>query len=330
VEGSIVTPRAFSAKFEFVLKALCLSRGRVAAELGIDKSVVGRWARGAVRPSADNLARLTALVAARVAGFTILDWERDPASLARVLGVDPDTAPGLAAWPLGPLGEGPHRELLDQILATTQRRGAAYEGFYRSTRPYAGHPGRFIHDRMMIRKDDNALLRFDLRCGRVGVEGWVLPQQNQLFVVGAETASGSLAFGIFNGVSATQAGLIDGLLLGCALDANRTPTAHAMVFERAGDLTGDEAGDEARFAELAADEGVAPAGSVPADLAAHLTRDIGPAQAALGGDWLLALPLTRSLSRGVAEEEGAPDPPAPFRAPLGPAGAPSSMRRRAP
>ena len=292
-------PRRFAAKFEFVLKALSMSRGRMAAELGIDKSVVGRWARGAGKPSADNLARLTALVAARVARFTILDWERDPAGLARVLGADPETAPGPATWPLG---EGPHRQMLDQILATTQRRGAAYEGFYRSTRPYADHPGRFIHDRMMIRKDENALLRFDLRCGRVGVEGWVLPQQNQLFVVGAETASGSLAFGIFNGVSATQAGLIDGLLLGCALDANRTPTAHAMVFERTGDLTGVAAADDARFAELATMEGPAPEGSVPADLVAHLTRDIGPAQLALGGDWLLTLPLTRSLSRGVPED----------------------------
>lgn len=292
-------PRRFAAKFEFVLKALSMSRGRMAAELGIDKSVVGRWARGAVKPSADNLARLTALVAARVAGFTTLDWERDPAGLARVLGVDPETAPGTEGWRLG---DGPHREVLDEILATTERRGAAYEGFYRSTRPYADLPGRFIHDRMMIRRDANALLWFDLRCGRVAVEGWVLPQQNQLFVVGAENASGSLAFGIFNGVSATQAGLIDGLLLGCALDANRTPTAHAMVFERIGDLTGDAAADDARFAELTTMEGLAPEDSVSAELVAHLTRDIGPSQVALGGDWLLRLPLTRSLSRGTAPE----------------------------
>ncbi len=191
-----MAPRAFSAKFEFVLKVLCLSRGRLAAELGVDKSIVGRWARGAVKPSADNLARLTALVAARAPGFTVLDWERDPAGLARVLGVDPDTAPGTREWRLS---EGPHGELLDQILATTQRRGAAYEGFYRSTRPYSGLPGRFIHDRMMIRRDETALLRFDLRSGRVRVEGWVLPQQNQLFVVGAENASGSLAFGSSTG-----------------------------------------------------------------------------------------------------------------------------------
>lgn len=289
----------FSAKFEFVLKALCLSRGRMAAELGIDKSVVGRWARGAVQPSADNLARLTALLGDRVAGFTILDWERDLTGLGRVLGVHPEPPRGAGGWGLG---DGPHGEIMDQILATTQRRGAAYEGFYRSTRPYPERAGRFIHDRVMIRHDETALLRFDLRCQGVRVEGWTLLQQNQLFMIGAESASGSLTFGIFNGVSGARAGVIDGLVLACALDANRTPTACATVLERVGELAGEAGEDEARFSELAAMEGLAPEGSVPADLAAHLTRDIGPAQFALGGDLLLQLSAAHSLSRGVLAE----------------------------
>ena len=88
--------------------------GRMAAELGIDKSIVGRWARGAVQPSADNLARLTALLGDRVAGFTILDWERDLTGLGRVLGVHPEPPPGAGGWGLG---DGPHGEIMDQILA---------------------------------------------------------------------------------------------------------------------------------------------------------------------------------------------------------------------
>ncbi len=103
-------------------------------------------------------------------------------------------------------------------------------------------------------------------------------------------------------MSATQAGTIEGLLLACALDANRTPTACAMVFERIGELTGEAVADEARFAEMTTMEGLAPEGSVPADLVAHLARDIGPAQLALGGDWLLRLPLARSLSREIPAE----------------------------
>lgn len=287
-------PQPFSAKLGFVLKALSMSRGRLAVDLGVDKSVVGRWLRDEVTPSANSLAHLTAKVAQRVERFTALDWDRDLDGLAHVLGVEPrDTATYTVR-----LGEGPHGQLLEQIAANTRLRGHAYEGFYRSTRPFAGYPGRFIHDHMMIRADDAGFLRFDLRCNAVRVEGWVLPQQNQLFVVGSESATGSMAFGIFNGVSATRADVVDGLLLGCALDANRTPTAHAMVFERIGELTGDADADEHRLAVLGEAEALAPEGSVPEALAAHLTRDIGPAQLALGGDWLLHLPLERSLSRG--------------------------------
>ena len=33
-------------KLEFVLKALSMSRGRLAAQLGVDKSAVGRWVTG--------------------------------------------------------------------------------------------------------------------------------------------------------------------------------------------------------------------------------------------------------------------------------------------
>jgi hypothetical protein len=206
--------------------------------------------------------------------------------------------PGSRGWRLG---EGLPIPLLNEIVDTTARRGAAYEGFFRSTRPYAQKPGRFLHDQLLIRKERNGLLRFDMASSGVFVEGWVLPLQNQLFIVGAELTSGALAFGIFNGVNSLQAGVIDGLILTCALDAGRTPTASAVILERVGDLTGDPAADDRRFAELADLASVAPEGSVPETVRNHLARDIGPAQLALGGDWLLRLPLSRSMSGGLIE-----------------------------
>jgi transcriptional regulator with XRE-family HTH domain len=42
----------FGKKFTLVLKALSISRRRVAADVEVDKSVVCRWASGAVMPSA--------------------------------------------------------------------------------------------------------------------------------------------------------------------------------------------------------------------------------------------------------------------------------------
>ena len=59
-ELSPATP--FAAKLDLVLRALSLSRGRLAAALGVDKSLVGRWTSGAVTPSDHNLSRLTQFV----------------------------------------------------------------------------------------------------------------------------------------------------------------------------------------------------------------------------------------------------------------------------
>jgi hypothetical protein len=115
--------------------------------------------------------------------------------------------------------------------------------------------------------------------------------------------SGAVLFGLFNGVGTARAEVVDGLVLAPSLDAARTPTAHAMVFERIGDLTDDPEEDDRRFLELASLDPVAPEGSVPEALRAHLTGDFGPAAAALGGELLLRLPLTRSISRGPAYRE---------------------------
>ena len=290
---------AFGRKLELVLKRLSMSRARLAADLRVDKSVVGRWVTGAVRPSAHNLARLSALVAEHIAGFTALDWDRDLPGFAELLGADPGTLGG--AGKAGP----PHLPLplMDQVLASTALRGKAYEGFFRSTRPYVLAPGRFVHDHGMIRMDETGLLRLKIGTGGTTVEGWVLPFGNQLFVLSVDVTSGALLFGIFNGVSGPRADVVDGLCLTPAQDAGRTPTAHAMVFERVGDLSGDPEADDRRFAELAGLPPVAPEGSVPDDVRRHLLRDFGPLQAAQGGDMLLRAPLTRSLARGSAYSE---------------------------
>ena len=61
----------FSTKLALALKALSMSRGRLAADLGVDKSLVGRWASGAVSPSDHNLANLTRLIASKTPGMAV-------------------------------------------------------------------------------------------------------------------------------------------------------------------------------------------------------------------------------------------------------------------
>ncbi|WP_296597922.1 helix-turn-helix transcriptional regulator [Phenylobacterium sp.] len=292
----------FSDKFTLALKVLNLSRGRLAADLCVDKSIVGRWANGTVTPSGHNLARLTTLVAERAPGFTLLDWDRALPDLAARLGADPTAvAPpdpeGLPGLPL---------PILDQLVATSALRGAAYEGFFRSTRPYVLNPGRFLHDYGMIRRDETTgLLQLRMGTGGTFCEGWMMPLHNQLVCIAADVTSGAMVFGIFNGVAAPKAEVLDGLAMGSALDVGRTPTAFVMMFERIEDLSGDREADDARFLEFAARDPLAPEGSIPPELQAHLVRDIGPAELARGGDWLLQMPLIRSLARGPAYREPA-------------------------
>ena len=294
-------------KLTFVVKALSMSRGRLAAELGVDKSAVGRWISGSAAPSAHNMSQLTGLVAARVPGFTSLDWERDLAGLAEAIGV---AAPGQPRG--GPAGSVTALAipLLEESQVMLRLRGGAYEGFYRTTRPYAQQPGQFLHDYVMIRAEPGGgFLRLLMSANGVLVEGQVMLLQNQLFFAGAELTSGAFVFGIFNGVSTVQAGVIDGLILFCALDPGRTPTAAAMILDRLGDLSGDREADDARFAELGLRPPLATEETAPAAIRQHLVRDLGPAQLAAGGDWLLRMPLVRSLSRGLPPPElGEPQP----------------------
>ncbi|HEX3887075.1 MAG TPA: helix-turn-helix transcriptional regulator [Phenylobacterium sp.] len=291
----------FAKKLELVLKVLSMSRARLAAKLGVDKSVVGRWVSGAVQPSAHNLSLLSALIAESIPGFTALDWDRTLPVFAELIGANLETVS--RRNPANPL-MGLPLVGMDQFLSATALRGGAYEGLYRSTRPYVMAPGRFVHDHSIVRRDANGLLRVRIGTGGTVVDGWVLPLGHQLFVVAIDVISGAVLFGLFNGVGTARADVIDGLVLAPSLDAGRTPTAHAIIFERIGDLTGDPEADDQRFLELAGRDPVAPEGSISDDMRQHLTGDFGPAAAALGGELLLRMPLARSKARGPAYREG--------------------------
>jgi transcriptional regulator with XRE-family HTH domain len=288
-----------SEKLAFVLKALSLSRIQLAAELGVDKSVVGRWVTGAVAPSAHNLTKLTALVAQRASGFSLLDWDRDLTGVAAALGVEA-FEPGVNPAPT--FGDGLPLNLLEQSVSTTRLRGPSYEGIFKSTRPYAQQPGKFIHDHILLRRRPNGLMGYDMMTGGVSVEGWVMLLQNQLFCIGCELTSGSMAFAIFNGVNTINSGRLDGIILSCALDPSRTPTATPVVVDRVANVTDDEEADLALLAKLATPDPVALASSIDPTIVAHLLPDSGPAAQALGGDLLLRMPIIRSLSRGLTPD----------------------------
>lgn len=288
-------PTPFSEKLRLVLNVLSMSSAALASQLAIDKSVISRWLKGSVQPSTHNLARLSALVATRVDGFRMLDWERDLESLAAMLGAHPDAIPSLrGAQPLEALP----LAIWPEMMATAAVRGQAYEGFFRSTRPHPMAAGRYLHEHGMIRRDAIGLLRLRMGSAETIVDGWMIPLHGLVYSIATDINSGTLLFGIFNGSGSSRIDAFDGLTLLPASDMGRSPMATAMLCERVGDLSGDRDADDRRFAELASQNPLAPDGSVPQHVQAHLVRDFGPLQQALGGDWLLSLPLSRTMTRG--------------------------------
>lgn len=287
----------FGEKLAMVLKALTLSNGRFAADLGVDKSVVGRWLSGAVRPSMHNLARLTGEIAAKSPGFSMLDWDLDLPDLRALVAGDrrpPSRANETAAMLL----DWPPRGVVEEAAAATALRGDAYEGFWRSTRLSNEVPGRFVHDQILMRKSSNGLLQVRTGVIEMRFEGISFPSQTQLIGLNVDAESGVFIFSVFNGVLRHRADLMDGLALTVTRNAGGSAVAMPVVMERTGELTGDEAADDARYEASIEMNPLAPEGSVPEHIRNHLFKDVGPTAFAAGGAAILGMAFANSIASG--------------------------------
>lgn len=291
----------FAQKLDLVLKALSMSRGRLASSLGVDKSVVSRWASGAVTPSAVNLDSLTALIASRRAGFTLLDWDRDLAGLAQMFGVE-------AATPAAP----PSTSVLDVLYASaleatrkaSQGYTRSYEGFWRATFPGTGVPYAFLNIHGMIRLTEAGILEFRAACFGLLFDGVLLLLEGQVFMFAMDHTAKTPTVFVMNGVNLPKVTRLDGLCLSAAADAGRTPLAIPVVMDRLGDLTGDRAADDATCQELFMRNPIPAPDKISDQVREHLIRDIGPKAVAAGGDLLLMSSTARSLSAGSLTAPG--------------------------
>ena len=289
----------FAQRLDLVLKALSMSRARLAADLGIDKSLAGRWVSGAVQPSAYNLERLTGLIAGRCPGFTMLDWDRDLDALADRLGVAVATPqPPLAPAPLADKGDAVLPPLPYGLVALarreTRRRGAAYTGRWRVTRLSSSGALRYMVEHALIAHDGDQL-SFRHFGGGWEVRGWLLVLSVQLYGVICDASDDSIGFYVLNGVTSAKASCIDGIFSTVCADRGLTPNAQIVVFERVGDL-GDD--DEAWASGHIARSVVTPAEDIPEAVRTAVARDIGPKATAEGGEAMLRVPMERSLCRG--------------------------------
>lgn len=280
-------------KLGMMMKAISISRVALAQQLAVDKSLVGRWLSGAVHPTDHNLARLSSLIREQMPGFCLADWSRDSATLAQRYGLVLDPIPGEA--PLaGVIGE-----FLSAVSEEGATRGSAYEGFWRTSRPSLLMPGDLFHDYGLIRRGQGGLM--EVRMGGSGLEfeGYLIPFAGNVAVYLFDRIGRSPVTAIFKGVTLPRAMVFDGLLLLAALDPARTPVSFPILAERVGDISGDVAQDDLRYAEII-ETMPPPLEPLPDDvLKARLYRESGPASAAQGGDAFLSVSMAGALSRGT-------------------------------
>lgn len=234
---------SLAEKLDLVVKALTLSRGRLAADLAVNKSMVSRWLSGAAVPSSHNLTQLTLLVAQRAPGFNLLDWDRDLDALAARLGaagpLPAATAPATPAPPPAEDGDtSPGRLLVsrNQSRIEVQRLGHAYPGLYLAFRQAFRNAGDMVADLLIFWREGDRLFfrQYDPAFSHTGE---VLVLRNQLFCVAEEDHRvDGLMFYVLNGASGQKALRMDGILLSVANDRDRTPSSGPMLLQRLDDL----------------------------------------------------------------------------------------------
>lgn len=292
----------FADKLALVLKALSISRGRLAADLGVDKSLVGRWCNGHIFPSAHNFSRLTQAVSSRLPQleptFSMIDWELDTSSLAARLGVTIVPVPREAGDLLSGFAEWLSLSKLREAALASGDVSSALAGLWRTTRPVPEIPGKFVHDYVIMQTTGDGPLSFRMGIFSQRMIGWAIAVGDQMYCCCTNQSTGGSVFAILNRVHRAKIDVLDGVSLACMADAGGTPVAAAILLERIADLSGDVSADEALYEELLAEHPVAPDGSIAEDVQNYLLRDTGPTELAKGGDAMIMIRALTSRSRG--------------------------------
>ncbi|HEY0437189.1 MAG TPA: helix-turn-helix transcriptional regulator [Phenylobacterium sp.] len=279
--------REFAAKLDLGLKALNISRGRLASEARVDKSLVSRWLRGVSAPRGHNLEAVTALMAAHAPGFNQLSWELPIEAFAGLFAPASDeAAAGPATW------------ILPADLQMTAQKAPAYEGFWRVTHPSITRPGGVLmHQYARIRREADGLLHMSLVSGLMGFNGPLVPVLDQLYAMTRDPADGTFAFFSFHGVIRPYADILDGFVMVPAKAQLRPISVCPYYMERMGDLSGDRRADDEKLESLRRAPTLAT--DVPEDLRRHLLRDTGPEAGLDHGVLRLTPELSRSRGRFV-------------------------------
>lgn len=258
----------FAAKLALVLKAVSLSRGRLAADLGVDKSVVSRWASGVNAPSGENLVQLTRCLAARLPGFNGTDWDLDAAAFAARVG---------ATLPVATVASGPKPMLHDVFGITgagdeTRTWGHIYAGRWRQWRLSSTGDRVFMREHGLHRLDDDRLA-ITVTARGYALHGAAQVFRQRLSVWVAAPQYGIVFTSTMNGLSFVTDPVMTGIMTGCEFDQAMTPFAMPTVIER---LPLDDRSDAEFLHDSRQLDPIVAEEDVPSALVPLLLADVGP------------------------------------------------------
>jgi transcriptional regulator with XRE-family HTH domain len=295
----------FAAKLGLVIKQLDWSRGKLAQQVGIDKSLAGRWLRGASRPTPHSLTRLTATVAQTVTGLKSDDWRLPIDQFARRIGADPAAAALLAANSSGSSRFTVAGLRYPSVADWGEPYLGLWAGFYQSLT----NRGRVLLCAVHFFIDELGL-RCRLTEGNFTGEGPVLATRSHLqclFDVGP--LYDRVGFCMFNGVHAPKAAVIDGLVCIIAGDSGGSPAAAPILIFRVDEGPLSETATDMDALAVAIrqlrereDSEVARTGDALAVLREIATPAVLRAVTPVvgdGSDHMLRMPAARSLAAGT-------------------------------
>ncbi len=206
---------------------LNLSRLSLSRELGVDKSVIGRWLSGVNQPTGHNLTRLTEIIRRYRPDVTLDFWQR-PIQPEPIDGFTSTERTSPLLPPDGPVLLGLQAERRAEIDANYL---GLWAGFYQSTQ----NRGSVVLCAMHIR-DSRSGLRCVFTEGKVSASGAAVAIGPRLHaILEIEPMHDRLCLFIFNGVGTPGAMVMDGIYMISAGDAAICVAASPVVLFRIGD-----------------------------------------------------------------------------------------------
>ncbi len=230
---------AFANKLKLALGRANLSRAALAQRVGVDKSVVARWATGALHPADHSLAALSAALGHAIPGFDRTAWNLSPADFAARLGV-PAASLGAAGGGSPPLAQ------MAAALATESltQAEALHAGIWLMLYPSISRPGQ-LHGyaaRLRVVPAMPALAAEFSNGGTVHGEGFAFPYHYHLHMqFQGRMQDATLGHQILNRPHEDHAEILDGLMMVLGAGMERALGAGRCIWLRLTDTTDDAA-----------------------------------------------------------------------------------------